>query len=253
MIDANELDKSTFLKEDIVIYQKKKGFRFGTDTFLLADFVKCHSGEKFIDLGTGSGIIPVLLLKRFQSLVGVALDVLPECVELSRLNAEVNGVSEKLKVICLNVKDVKKTFKPETFDVAITNPPFKECFRGFINPDNMKAIARHEIEGTLKDFIDAAAYLLRCKGRFYMVCPVERFADALCFCRQNFLEPKTVRFVQPFPDENANLFLLEARKRGGKGLKVLPPLVIYRNRESRVYTDEMVEKYRNFFNKDGKA
>lgn len=247
MLDVNELDKSTFLREDIVIYQKKNGFRFGTDTFLLADFVKCHSGEKFIDLGTGSGIIPVLLLKKYRTVFGVAIDVLEECVELARLNARENKVIERLELVCLNVKDVKKFFKPEKFDVVVTNPPFKEYFRGFINPDNAKAVAKHEIEGTLKDFIEAAAFLLRCKGRFYMVCPVERFADALCFCRQNFLEPKTVRFIQPFPGDEANLFLLEARKRGGKGLKVLPPLIIYRDKGSRIYTEELMDKYRNFF------
>jgi len=250
VFDLNELDKSTFLKNDLIVYQRKNGFRFGTDTFLLADFVNCYSGERFADLGTGSGIIPVLLLKKYLSITGVAVDVLKECIDIAALNGKENGISERLRFFCLNVKDVKKEFKSESFDFVVTNPPFKECFRGFVNPDNAKAIARHEIEGTLKDFIDAASYLLRCKGRFYMVCPVERFADALCFCRQNFLEPKRVRFIQPFPEAGANLFLLEARKRAGKGLKVLPPLIIYKDKVSKVYTEEMIEKYKNFFSNE---
>ncbi|OMH40619.1 tRNA1(Val) (adenine(37)-N6)-methyltransferase [Desulfurobacterium indicum] len=247
MFDIKELDRTTFLKESLVIYQKRKGFRFGTDTFLLADFVRCQSGEHFIDLGTGSGVIPLLLLEKYENVTGAAIDVVKECVELARLNAEVNGFSDRLDVFCINVKNVRSCFPSEKFDVVVTNPPFKEVKRGLINPDNYKAIARHEIEGTLKDFIEAAAYLLRWKGRFYLVCPVERFVDTIFFCRSKNLEPKRLRFIQPSRDEKANLFLLEARKGGGKGIEVLPSLIIYEDKKNRVYTPEMRRKYEAFF------
>ncbi|WP_456464959.1 tRNA1(Val) (adenine(37)-N6)-methyltransferase [Desulfurobacterium sp.] len=247
MIDISGLDRTTFLKESLVIYQKRRGFRFGTDTFLLADFVRCHPGERFIDLGTGSGVIPLLLLEKYEDITGAAVDVVKEYVELTKLNAEVNGFTNKLDVFCLNVKDVRSCFPAERFDVVVTNPPFKEVRRGLINPDNYKAIARHEIEGTLKDFIEAAAYLLKWKGRFYLVCPVERFVDTIFFCRSKNLEPKRIRFIQPSREEKANLFLLEARKGGGKGMEVLPPLLIYEDKKNRIYTSEMKKKYEAFF------
>ncbi|WP_457568059.1 tRNA1(Val) (adenine(37)-N6)-methyltransferase [Desulfurobacterium sp.] len=247
MIDIKELDRTTFLRESLVIYQKKKGFRFGTDTFLLADFVRCQPGERFIDLGTGSGVIPLLLLEKYDSVTGAAVDVVKECAELAKLNAEVNGCADRLDVFCINVKDVRSCFSAEKFDVVITNPPFKEVKRGLINPDNYKAIARHEIEGTLKDFVEAAAYLLKWKGRFYIVCPVERFVDTVAFCRDKNLEPKRLRFIQPSVEEKANLFLLEARKGGGKGIEILPPLIIYRDKKRKLYTEEMKRKYETFF------
>jgi len=238
-------DLSSFLKNDLLFYQKKNGFRFGTDTFLLSSFVKLHHGERVIDLGTGCGIIPILLAKKYENAHFVGVDVVEESIQLSRENAKLNGVDDRFQAVLLNVKDVDKHFKPESFDVVITNPPFIEVERGKLNPKNEKAIAKHEILAKLKDFIRAANYLLKFRGRFYMICHTSRFTDTIHFCRNFNIEPKLLQFIHPRKGESASLFLLEARKGGGKGLEVLFPMVLFKNGN---YSDELKERYENFFN-----
>ena len=129
MIDEELYDISTFLNKQTRFIQRKDGFRFGTDTFLLVDFVKLKGSEKIIDLGTGCGVIPVLLLKKYSKVNAYAIDVLEENIEISEKNAEINGVSERFSALHLNVKEVKKIFKSGEFDVVITNPPFIEAGR----------------------------------------------------------------------------------------------------------------------------
>jgi len=243
---VDRVDLSTFLSERCRFYQFKDGFRFGTDTFLLTDFVRVKGREKLVDLGTGCGVIPILLLLKYPKLTAVGIDVLPENVELSLKNAEVNGVSDRFSAITLNVKDVRKHFKSASFDIVVTNPPFIEVGKGDVSENRLRAYARQEISGTLSDFIDAARYLLENKGRFYILLPVHRFVDAIYLLRDRKLEPKRLRFIYPCPGKDANLFLLEAVKGGGKGITVEPPLVVYRDCSNRVYTEEVEKKYTTF-------
>ncbi len=241
-----EVDISTFLSERCRFYQFKRGFRFGTDTFLLTDFVRVKGKEKLIDLGTGCGVIPILLLLKYPELRAVGIDILSENVQLALKNAEINGVSDRFSALTLNVKDVKKHFKPSDFDVVVSNPPFIETERGSIAENPLRAYARQELCANLEDFIEAARYLLKNRGRFYLLLPVQRFVDAIFLLRKKDLEPKRLRFIYPCPGRSANLFLLEAIKGGGKGITVEPPLTVYRDCFSRVYTDEVDEKYRTF-------
>ncbi|WP_457679569.1 tRNA1(Val) (adenine(37)-N6)-methyltransferase [Thermovibrio sp.] len=241
-----EVDLSTFLNGKCKFYQFKKGFRFGTDTFLLADFVKVKGREKVVDLGTGCGVIPLLLLLKYPRLKAVGVDVLRENVELAVKNASLNGVLDRFQGVCLNVKDVKTAFKASSFDVVISNPPFIELGRGSISSGSLKAVARQEIKGKLEDFIRAASYLLKNKGKFYLLLPNQRFVDAIALCRSLNLEPKRLRFIYPEKGKEANLFLLEAVKGGGKGIVVEPPLVIYEDAVKRIYTNEVDRKYKNF-------
>ncbi len=238
------IDLSSFLKKDLLFYQKEDGFRFGTDTFLLSSFVKLHPNERVIDLGTGCGVIPILLAKKYRDVQFTGIDVLEENVRISRKNAELNGVSDRFRVELLNVKHVSRKFKSESFDVVITNPPFIEVERGKINPKNEKAIAKHEILAKLEDFIKAAGYLLRFRGRFYMVCHVSRFIDTVCYCRDNNLEPKLIQFVHPRKGESASLFLVEARKGSGKGIEITFPITLFEGNE---FSKELKEKYDHFF------
>ena len=246
VIDKELYDVSTFLIEQTCFIQRKDGFRFGTDTFLLADFVKLKGSERIIDLGTGCGVIPILLLKKYLRIKAYAIDVLEENIEISEKNAEINGVSERFSALHLNVKEVKKIFKSGEFDVVITNPPFIEAGRGNIAEKNHRAIARQEITAKLEDFIEAASYLLKNKGRFYILLPVQRFVDAISLMREKKLEPKRLRFIHPEPGKDANLFLLEGRKNSGKGIVVESPLVVYKDAKKRIYTEEVDKKYSSF-------
>jgi len=244
-VDRN-WDISTFLNEKTRFYQIKDGFRFGTDTFLLADFVRVKGKEKLIDLGTGCGVIPILLLLKYPDLTAVGLDVLKENVLLAEKNAEINEVSGRFKAVHLNVKDVKSAFRSGEFDIVVSNPPFIEVGRGNVSKGNHRAVARQEILATLEDFIKAASYLLKNRGRFYLLLPTARFVDGICLCRRYALEPKKLRFIYPEKDEEANLFLLECIKGGGKGISVLPPLIVYENAKKREYTEEVKKKYSCF-------
>ena len=240
-------DLSSFLNERTWFYQKKKGFRFGTDTFLLADFVHLKGNEYIVDLGTGCGVIPILLLKKYESLRALAVDVLPENVELALENACLNGVEDRIEVRLLNVKDVRKEVKGGIFDVVVSNPPFIENGAGNVCSNYHRAVARQELEAQLEDFVSAAAFLLKNKGRFYVLLPVQRFVDVLCLMRKYKIEPKRVRFIQPDKESSANLFLLEGRKGSGKGIVIEPPLVVYCDSKKRVYTKEVEGKYGGFF------
>ncbi|MEO2083372.1 MAG: methyltransferase, partial [Desulfurobacteriaceae bacterium] len=167
-------------------------------------------------------------------------------VLLAEKNAEINGVSDRFKAVHLNVKDVKSAFYPGEFDIAVSNPPFIEVGRGTVSRGSHRAVARQELLATLEDFIKAASYLLKNRGRFYLLLPTVRFVDGICLCRRYALEPKRLRFIYPQADREANLFLLECLKGGGKGIIIEPPLVVYRDSRQRVYTDEVERKYETF-------
>lgn len=245
-LSERDYDLSSFLNERTFFYQKRNGFRFGTDTFLLADFANLKGKERLIDLGTGCGVIAILLLKKYPELSAVGIDVLEENVLLSAKNAEINGVAERFRALKLNVKEVKKTFRAGEFDVVVTNPPFIEVGRGSISGSSHRAVARQEITAKLEDFISASSYLLKNKGKLYLLLPVQRFVDVVELMRKYRIEPKRLRFIQPHSQREANLFLLEGVKGGGKGLVVEPPLVVYEDVKRRVYTEEVERKYREF-------
>ncbi|WP_456436002.1 tRNA1(Val) (adenine(37)-N6)-methyltransferase [Thermovibrio ammonificans] len=240
-------DLSTFLDNRCRFYQRTDGFRFGTDTFLLTDFVKLKGKERLADLGTGCGVIPILLLLKHPKVEAVGIDVLEENVKLALKNAELNKVAERFQAVTLNVTQVREHFRPSSFDVVVSNPPFIEVGRGSTSTRSMhRAVARQELKAKLEDFIKAASYLLKDRGRFFLLLPTVRFTDAVELLRANRLEPKRLRFIYPEPSAQANLFLLESVKGGGKGVVVEPPLVVYKDAKVRKYTEEVAAKYRDF-------
>ncbi|MEO2069014.1 MAG: tRNA1(Val) (adenine(37)-N6)-methyltransferase [Desulfurobacteriaceae bacterium] len=249
MLFQKELyDVSSFLNEKTLFIQRKDGFRFGTDTFLLTDFVDLKGNEKIVDLGTGCGVIPILLLKKFPKITALGIDVLEENVKISIENAKLNQVEDRFSALHLNVKEVKRKLKSSQFDVVITNPPFIEVGKGNVAGNEHRAIARQEIKAKLEDFISAASYLLKNRGKLYILLPVQRFTDAIFLLREKKIEPKRLRFIQPEPEKPANLFLLEGRKGAGKGITVEPPLVVYKDAKKKIYTKEVEEKYQSFLN-----
>ncbi len=245
-MDRERIDLSSFLGGKCKFYQFKEGFRFGTDTFLLADFVRVKGRDRLIDLGTGCGVIPILLLLKYPSLTAVGIDVLEGNVELARRNAQINGVADRFEALLLNVKEVKRAFPSGSFDLVVSNPPFIEVGRGSVSKGSYRSVARQELLATLEAFVKAASYLLKNRGRFYLLLPTVRFVDGICLCRKYSLEPKRLRFIHPEEDKEANLFLLECLKGGGKGITVEPPLTVYRDAKERVYTREVEDKYSGF-------
>lgn len=203
------------------IIQKKKGFHYGTDAVLLASFAVIPRNGRVADLGTGSGILP-LLLSHFQKarlLVGVEIQA--NLAELARRNVALNGLTETIRIVQGNLKDASSVLGRASFEAVISNPPYQKWGSGLRNKQPEDALARHEIACTLDDVIRTAAELLVPGGHFSLVHRPERLADVIECLRREKLEPKEIQFVSPARGRKPNLMLLHAVRQGGKNLTVL--------------------------------
>ena len=212
-----------FLNGRLKLIQFRTGYRFSIDAVLLAQFVSIKSKDVVVDLGTGCGIIPMVLLLTEPVDHVFALEIQPELAEQAERNARLNGFERKLEVILGDIKH--PPLIPSFADVVICNPPYRPKNSGRINPDPQKAIARHEVLSSLNDILDTAAKTLRAKGRFAIIYPAARLADLLIKMRGFNLEPKRLRIVYPSMRSDAKLALIEASLGGRAGLKILPPLL----------------------------
>jgi len=217
----------TFFNGKLQITQKKKGYRFSMDAVLLSQFIKIRKNERVMDLGTGCGILPLLLshTTKAHSFVGVEIQKgLAECAEK---NVVLNHLEDRISILMQDFRELKETFRPGSFDVVLSNPPYRKYRTGRINPSIEKAIARHEIKGTLEDLISIASYLLPHKGRCYMIFPALRTVDLLMALRDGQLEPKRLQFVHPRIGEEAKFILTESIKTSGVELKLMEPLILH--------------------------
>lgn len=208
------------------LIQKKDGFCFGVDSVLLSDFADVRKNDRVIDLGSGTGIIAVLLFAKKGAHV-TGLEIQPEMAEMSARSIEMNGIGESVRIICGDIKDAVKLFGGSSFDAVVTNPPYMNRGGGLTNASDTKSISRHEILCTLDDVISAAGRLLCPGGRFSMVHRPERLADIMCLMRANFIEPKYMRLVHPSPGKKPNMVLINGTRNGKPMLKVLEPLYVY--------------------------
>ncbi len=232
--------------DGLKIIQNKDMFCFGMDAVLLANFVKLKNHAKYMDLGTGTGVIPLLLAGKcngasFEDVSLTALEVQEPCAAMAARSVELNGLSEKVSILHGDIKEVFENFKKASFDIVTCNPPYISGGKGLDNPSAPKNIARHEILVTLKDVVAAAAHLLKDGGSFYMVHKPFRLPEIFAEMRDHGLEPKTMRLVQPFKDKEPNMVLVEAVKGGGAFLKILPTLNVYDT--PGVYTKEILTIY----------
>ncbi len=223
------------------IIQDPKRFCFGVDAVLLSGFALAKKGERVIDLGTGTGIIPILMEAKTEGEHFTGLEIQEESAEMAKRSVSFNDLDEKIDIVCGDIKEADKLFKAGTFDVVTSNPPYMNDGGGLKNDYGPKAIARHELLCSLDDVVKAAAWLLRFGGRFYMVHRPHRLADIICTLREHKLEPKRIRFVQPYADREPNMVLIEASNGGKSMVKVMPPLIIYK--EDGTYTEETIEIY----------
>lgn len=223
------------------IIQKTDGFCFGMDAVLLSGFARVKRGERAIDLGTGTGIIPILLEAKYEGEHYTGLEIQKEVAEMAARSVALNHLEEKISIVQGDIKEAGKRFGLAAFDVVTSNPPYMNDAHGLKNPDLPKAIARHEVLCTLEDVVREAAGLLKPGGRFYMVHRPHRLIEIITALTKYKLEPKRMKLVHPFVDKEANMVLIEAVRGGRSMIKVEAPIVVYK--EQGVYTDEIYDIY----------
>lgn len=224
-----------------MIIQDPNKFCFGMDAVLLSGFSTVGKGETVLDLGTGTGVIPILLAAKTKAKHLTGIEYQEEVADMAARSVEYNGLTERVSIIHGDVTKIESLIAAHTFDVVTANPPYMKLGSGAACELSAKAIARHELAMSLDDCLRAAAYALKFGGRLYMVHRPARLADIMCSLRAHKLEPKQIRFVQPYSDKAPNLVLIEARSGGGAELRVMPPLVVYEKNGD--YTKECYEIY----------
>ena len=223
------------------IIQNEKAFCFGMDAVLLSGYAVVKPGERALDLGTGTGIIPILLEAKTAGSHFTGLEIQDEMAEMAGRSVRLNGLEEKIDIVTGDIKEAGRIFGAASFDVVTSNPPYMNDSHGLKNPDLPKAIARHEVLCNLEDVVRAAASALRPGGRLYMVHRPRRLIEILMAMKSQKLEPKRMKFVHPFADKEANMVLIEAVRGGGALMTVEKPIIVYK--EPGVYTDEIYDIY----------
>lgn len=228
--------------EKLKIIQNKEEFCFGIDSILLSDFAKeIKENAKVLDLGTGTGIISLLLCKKTKLKQIIAIEVQKQMAEMAKRSVELNQLQDKIQIIEDNIKNIDKTLLIEHFDAIVTNPPYKKKNTGIPNPNPNKLIARHEIEATLEDFVKVSFKMLKDKGSLYLVHRPDRLVDILELLRKNKMEPKVIKFVYPSQEKEPNLVLIKAIKNAKPFLKIEKPIYVYE--KNGEYTEEILKIY----------
>lgn len=224
---------------DIRLYQRRDGYRFSLDAVLLFSFVGLKRAGRVADLGAGSGIVGLLLAKKYPESRVTLIEIQKGLHELSRKNIRLNGLDSRVEALRADVRELPPGLGP--FDIALSNPPFRKPLSGRLSEGEEKAIARHEMKISLGELVSSAAGILREKGRFFIVYHPLRLSELMHELRAVGLEPKRLRFVHGKAASEGKIVLLEAVRHGRAGLKVEPPLFVYA--EDGGYTAEMREIY----------
>lgn len=229
------------LQNGYYVIQDPEKFCFGMDAVLLSGFAKVKKGEIALDMGTGTGIIPVLLRAKTQGQHFTGLEIQEECVEMARRTIAYNGLESEIDIVHGDIKEAAEIFGAASFHVVTCNPPYMIGQHGLQNPHMSKAIARHEVLCTLEDVVSQAAKVLKDRGRFYMVHRPFRLAEIMNMLTKYKLEPKRMQLVYPFVDKEPNMVLIEALKGGNSRITVERPLIVYE--KPGVYTKSILELY----------
>jgi tRNA1Val (adenine37-N6)-methyltransferase len=224
------------------IIQKRRGYRFSIDSLLLAHFVRLREGDDLLDLGTGSGILALIMADRHRCGRVLGIEIQGELAMMAKRSVALNGLTGRVEIRPGDVRRPETICPPRSFDAALFNPPYRRLRSGRTNPDPEKAVARHELKGGAADFLAAAAYAIREGGRVYTIYPAMRMVEMLCRMRTCRIEPKKLRAVHSRPGEAGIFTLIEGVKRGREELTVLPPLFIYE--EGGGYTAQMTAIFR---------
>lgn len=222
------------------IIQGKKGYRFSLDPVLLCAFARIDAGEAVVDLGCGTGVIPLLLAKRTDARHITGIELQPALADRARRSVLLNGFQDRVTILRRDLREVRTVLPPQSREVVVSNPPYRRTGGGKTAPRDERALARHELAGGLEDFLAAATYLLKQGGRFYLIHLAERLAELLAAMREQRLEPKRLRCVHARPGESARMVLVEGRKNGRPGLSVEAPLYVH---EGESYSAEVLAMY----------
>lgn len=225
----------------INIIQKKNGFRFGIDAVLLANFAKVKNNARVIDLCTGTGIVPFIIAGKTNAKDIVGIEIQDCFVEMAKRSVKINELDDRVSFICGDLNDKEMLKKIGRADVVTVNPPYKIMNGGIKNPEDILAIARHEVKCTLEDVIASSRIVLKDNGRLYLVHRPERLADIFCLMRKYKIEPKRVRMVHPSVGKAPNIVLVEGQRDGGAFLRFEDPLYVYN--EDGNYSDDINEIY----------
>lgn len=238
MIELNEtLDD---LQNGYHIIQKKDGFRFGIDAVLLSDFAKSATG-RVIDLCTGTGIIPLLLLAKSKAEHIDAVEIQPEIADMAKRSVAYNALEEKINVVCADLNDAPEIFGKSIYDAVTVNPPYMRTGSGLLNETDTKTVSRHEIKCNLDDVVRVSSQLLKPHGKMFMVHRPSRLAEIFSTMREYKLEPKIMRLIAPCEDKEVNLVLVCGIKCAKSDLKIMPTLYVYD--KDGGYTKEIDEIY----------
>lgn len=227
------------------IIQNEKGFCFGMDSVLLSDFAKnMKNNSTVLDLGTGTGIIPILLCGKTNLKKVVGIEIQQDVANMAKRSSQLNNLQDRFEVVNTNIIDLKNIYEKQSFDVITTNPPYKKENTGITNENRTKLISRHEITANLEDFISVSKDLLKDKGEFYMVHRPERLVDILSLMRKYKIEPKILKFVSPNKNKEPNLILIKGIKNANSFLKIEKNLYVYN--ENGEYTEDILKIYNKY-------
>ena len=223
------------------LIQNPKGFCFGIDAVLLSNFCEIRRDWKVIDLGTGTGIIPILLAGKTEASEIVGVEIQEEVAEMASRSVRLNNLQDRVKILSQDLNNIFDYEEVNSFDAVTSNPPYMNEGAGLLNPESMKAISRHEVKCTLEDIIRVSSKLLKDRGHFYMVHRPHRLVDIIWLSRYYKLEPKKIRFVHPNKNKKPNIVLIQCVKYGGTELKFMDPLYVYN--EDGSYTEDIHRIY----------
>lgn len=225
---------------NLKIIQNPKGFCFGIDAVLLANFVELRKDAKVVDLGTGTGVIPIILAGKSSTSHITALEIQEEVSDMARRSVKLNCLEDRIQILTMDLKDALEVLPANSFDVVTSNPPYMHG-NGLLNPQDTKSISRHEVKCNIEDIIVMASRLLKQLGKFFLVHRPQRLVDIMYYCRKYKMEPKRIQFIHPTYGKKPNLMLLECRKAAMPEVKILDPLYVY-NEEGK-NTKEICEIY----------
>lgn len=223
------------------IIQNPEWFCFGIDAVLLSDFSRIKRKDRVVDLGTGTGIIPLLLYGKYEPREIIGVEIQEEVAEMAERSLKLNNIDDRIKIFRGDIKDCFKDIGVNSFDVVTSNPPYKKGDTGILNPGDKKAISRHEILINLDELIFSASRLLKGGGRFYMIHRPERLKDIILGLDKYKFSPKLIRFIHPRAGKRPTMVMIEAVKSGGDFLQIMEPLYVYNNDGS--YTEEINRIY----------
>jgi tRNA1Val (adenine37-N6)-methyltransferase len=217
----------SLITREFCLIQDRSGYRFSMDPLLLAYFTKVKEGERVADLGSGNGIIALLLSKLYANALFLAVEIQPRLADQALRNSILNKVSHRVSILHEDLQHLPRLFQAGSFDVIVSNPPYRALHSGRVNPNPYRAKARHEMIIPLEAFISTVSFLLKNGGRAYFMFPSPRLAELITLLRNYHLEPKTLRLLYSDHSSESRNFIIEAHKNRKTGLRIFPPFILY--------------------------